>query len=85
MQEALTNTLKHGAAQHISVRVSYGRELELEVRDDGQGVVEPLHGGGNGIVGMRERIALLGGRLDAGPALGGGYRIAAAIPLEPVA
>jgi len=84
VQEALTNTLKHAAAAHIRVRVRYGRELELEVRDDGRGPATQSIGG-NGLVGMRERVALLGGRLDAGPAGGGGYRIAAAIPLESVA
>ena len=85
VQEALTNSLKHADAQHVRVRVRYGRDLELEVRDDGRGTGEAGSGDGNGLVGMRERIALLGGRLDAGPASGGGYRIAAAIPLEPVA
>jgi signal transduction histidine kinase len=83
VQEALTNSLKHAGAEHIRVKVRYGRELELEVRDDGRGAVEAPDDGGNGLVGMRERVALLGGRLDAGPAAGGGYRIAAAIPFEP--
>jgi signal transduction histidine kinase len=82
VQEALTNSLKHAAAQHVQVRVRYGADLELEVRDDGRGAVA-ADGGGSGIVGMRERVALLGGRLDVGPANGGGYRVTAAIPLEP--
>lgn len=82
VQEALTNSLKHAGAEHIRVKVRYGRELELEVRDDGRGSVDSPAGGGSGLVGMRERVALLGGRLDAGPAAGGGYRIAAAIPFE---
>jgi signal transduction histidine kinase len=82
VQEALTNSLKHAGAEHIRVKVRYGRDLELEVRDDGRGEVAAPTDDGNGLVGMRERVALLGGRLDAGPAAGGGYRIAAAIPLE---
>ncbi len=81
IQEALTNSLKHAAAKHVQVRVRYGDDLELEVRDDGRGAAA-ANGAGNGIVGMRERVALLGGRLDAGSAAGGGYRVAAAIPFE---
>jgi signal transduction histidine kinase len=81
VQEALTNSLKHAAAQHVQVRVRYGEELQLEVRDDGRGRAAETNGG-SGIVGMRERVALLGGRLDAGPAAGGGYRVSASIPLQ---
>jgi signal transduction histidine kinase len=82
VQEALTNSLKHSAANHISIRVRYGDDLQLEVRDDGVGSAPAGDGTGSGIVGMRERVTLLGGRFDAGPTAGGGYRVAAAIPLE---
>jgi signal transduction histidine kinase len=83
VQEALTNSLKHGAAEHVRVRIHYGDTLELEIRDDGHG--DGSGGaatGGNGLVGMRERIALLGGVLSAGPVRGGGYRVAAEIPID---
>jgi signal transduction histidine kinase len=83
VQEALTNTLKHAHAQHVDVRVRYGDRLELDVRDDGRGSVNGY--GGNGIVGMRERVALLGGTIETGTGPGGGFRVLASIPLDPVA
>ena len=81
VQEALTNTLKHSGAEHASVRVRYGDPLALEVRDDGSGAV--LSGGpeGSGLIGMRERAAMLGGSVDAGDAPDGGYVVSARIPL----
>ena len=81
VQEALTNTLKHSGAEHASVRVRYGDPLALEVRDDGSGAV--LSGGpeGSGLIGMRERAAMLGGSVDAGDAPDGGYLVSARIPL----
>jgi signal transduction histidine kinase len=83
VQEALTNSLKHAGAEHVRVRIHYGDKLELEIRDDGQGDGSGGAGmGGNGLVGMRERVALLGGVLSAGPARGGGYRVAAEIPID---
>ncbi len=83
VQEALTNTLRHARATHAEVTVSYlPGELEVEVRDDGRAA--PSNGtGGHGLVGMRERAALLGGTLEAGPLPGGGYRVCARLPLEP--
>jgi signal transduction histidine kinase len=67
----------------VRVRIHYGDKLELEIRDDGQGDGSGGAGmGGNGLVGMRERVALLGGVLSAGPARGGGYRVAAEIPID---
>ncbi len=83
VQEALTNSLKHADAEHVRVRIRYSDRLELEIRDDGAGNAETGdRTGGNGLVGMRERVALLGGVLAAGPAPGGGYRVAAEIPLD---
>jgi signal transduction histidine kinase len=83
VQEALTNSVKHAGPARASVLLRYGeRDLELEVVDDGRG---PRTGSaaGHGLAGMRERTALLGGELDAGPAPGGGFTVRARLPLEP--
>jgi signal transduction histidine kinase len=81
VQEALTNTLKHAGAEHVHVHVRYGAALLLEVRDDGRGGPNGNEGNdGSGLIGMRERVALLGGTLEAGAAPGGGYRVAASLP-----
>jgi signal transduction histidine kinase len=77
VQEALTNVTRHARARHATVRLAYGDGVTVEVTDDGAGgQVEP----GNGIVGMRERAAALGGTLDAGPRPGGGFRVVAHLP-----
>jgi signal transduction histidine kinase len=56
----------------------------VQVDDDGAGATgrRPSGGGGNGLLGMRERIAALGGRLEAGPRSGGGFRVVATMPLD---
>jgi signal transduction histidine kinase len=84
VQEALTNTLRHARATRAEVTVRYGDgAVELEVRDDGRGSAgAEVNGTGRGLVGMRERAALLGGTLEAGPLPGGGYRVHARLPLE---
>jgi signal transduction histidine kinase len=80
VQEALTNTLKHAGAHQADVLIRYGEsELGVEVRDDGAGGV--VNGSGHGLIGMRERAALLGGSLTAGPGPVGGFSIAARLPL----
>jgi signal transduction histidine kinase len=88
VQEALTNSLKHAGPAHARVRLRYGEhDLCLEVVDDGRGLAADApasNGGGHGLVGMRERVALFGGELQAGPRTGGGYVVSARIPLEPV-
>ena len=84
VQEALTNTLRHAHATHAEVTVRLAADvLELDVVDDGRGVARgPGDGTGRGLAGMRERAALHGGTLEAGPARRGGYRIHARLPLE---
>lgn len=79
VQEAVTNVVRHADIDHCQVTVDYrDQELLLEVADDGHGGVV---GTGYGIVGMRERAGLLGGEFTAGPRPGGGFRVAARIPL----
>jgi signal transduction histidine kinase len=83
VQEALTNALKHAGEAHASVRVHYGPDsLELEIVDDGGGVPAPETGGGHGLVGMRERVALYGGRLDAGRRPSGGFAVRVLLPIR---
>ena len=80
--EALNNAIKHAHATHAEVLVRYGSEtIEVTVSDDGNGVGNGGGGGGHGLVGMRERVTVYGGDLDAGPQPGGGYRLRARLPL----
>ena len=81
MQEALTNAVRHaGRSSRARVLVRYGDGgVLLEVRDDGTGP-RPGNGGGHGLVGMRERVNLFGGELDAGPCPDGGFAVAARLP-----
>ena len=82
VQEALTNALKHAGDARAAVRVRYGADsLELEIVDDGGGVPAPVSGGGHGLVGMRERVALYGGRLDAGRRPSGGFAVRVLLPI----
>ena len=81
VQEALTNALKHAGQARASVHVRYGRDsLELEIVDDGPGAQAPVVSGGHGLVGMRERVALYGGRLDAGRRPTGGFAVRVLLP-----
>jgi signal transduction histidine kinase len=83
VQEALTNTLRHSRATRVDVLLRLGADaLEVDVRDNGRPVADGSAGGGRGLVGMRERAALLGGTFEAGPMEGGGYRVHALLPLE---
>ena len=88
VQEALTNVLKHGGGARAVIRLAYGeRELVITVTDDGSpaGYGPPgSPGTGRGLIGLRERLGLYGGELDAGPRPGGGWRVRATIPLESV-
>jgi signal transduction histidine kinase len=86
VQEALTNTVKHAAGAPAKVALYYGeKQLSVSVVDTG-GRPGPgaAAGNGHGLIGLRERVALYGGGLVAGPRLGGGYRVAARIPYAPV-
>jgi signal transduction histidine kinase len=82
VQEALTNVMKHapGARVHLLVRRT-DWAVDLVVVDDGPGPT-PSPSRGQGLIGMRERASLVGGNLTAGPALGGGFRVEARLPLE---
>jgi signal transduction histidine kinase len=99
VQEALTNVMKHAGPVRTTVRLQYRpRDLLITVSDDGPPpdsapaaagpgtgeAAEPVSDG-RGLIGLRERIAVYGGELDAGPRPGGGWRLAARIPLEPAA
>jgi signal transduction histidine kinase len=82
VQEALTNVIKHAGPARATVDVRYtGAGVTVEVADDGRGAAAPAIPGGHGLVGMRERAAVHGGQLDAGPDPAGGYRVAARFPL----
>ena len=81
VQEALTNALKHAGPARARVVVRYEAEaVELEVSDDGPGVLDAV-GTGHGLVGMRERVALYGGDLEAGERREGGWALRARLPL----
>ncbi len=81
VQEALTNALKHAGPARARVVVRYaGDELELEISDDGRAAGKG--GGGHGLVGMRERVAVVGGVLESGRQPDGGYLVRARLPLE---
>jgi signal transduction histidine kinase len=89
IQEAVTNVVRHAGTGQC--RVSIGQqdgELSIEVTDSGRGApaskISPS-GTGYGITGMRERAELLGGDLSAGPRPGGGFRVAARLPLPAAA
>jgi signal transduction histidine kinase len=80
VQEALTNVIKHSGSDHASIELRYGRErLELEILDAGAGTSGSPRSG-HGLVGMRERVGLFGGSLQAGPVNRHGYRVLATLP-----
>ena len=83
VQEALTNVIKHAGTSRAAVVLEYRPEdLLIAVTDDGRPVTGSGGPGGRGLIGLRERIGLYGGELDAGPRPGGGWRVRARIPLE---
>jgi signal transduction histidine kinase len=83
VQEALTNALKHAGDARVNVHVGYGQDsLEIEIVDDGAGGRSPVSSGGHGLAGMRERVALYGGRLDAGRRQNGGFAVRVVLPIR---
>ncbi len=90
VQEALTNTRKHGGPEaRATVRLTFGdSDLSLLIEDDGRGAQQELYEGGGedgqgqGLIGMRERVGMVSGTLDAGPRPGGGFRINAVLPVK---
>jgi signal transduction histidine kinase len=87
LQESITNAIRHAGPARVVVSVTYGpSDLELLVADDGHGTRDAgrdASDAGRGIVGMRERAALLGGEVTAGPRPSGGFRVRARLPLPP--
>ncbi|MFE3166438.1 sensor histidine kinase [Streptomyces sp. NPDC059224] len=84
VQEALTNVVRHSGSRHARVRLGRGGgggELRLRIDDDGPATGADAGGSGNGLAGMRERAAALGGTIEAGPRADGGFRVLAVLPL----
>jgi signal transduction histidine kinase len=80
VQEALTNALKYAGDAHARVAIRYRPEsIEIEVSDDGAGGAAAA--GGHGLVWMRERVALYGGRFSAGSGEGGGFTVRVSLPV----
>ncbi len=78
-QEALTNVRRHARAEKVDVHILYGDEsVELQVEDDGIGATHP--GQGFGLVGVRERVALVGGEVDLAAAASGGFALRVRVP-----
>ena len=84
VQEALTNALKHGGGAPTEVVVHYRADaVEVRIADRGNGTLNTrLGGSGHGLVGMRERVRMYGGELQAGRRRGGGFEVNARLPLE---
>jgi signal transduction histidine kinase len=88
VQESLTNVTRHAGPARATVLVRYGPDdLTVQVDDDGRGLEPPSAADaplrpGRGLVGMRERVAALGGELSAGPRPGGGFRVLARLPID---
>ena len=86
VQEALTNSLKHSGAAHVTVTLEYDpSDLRIDVRDDGRGTPTASADGarnGYGLAGIRERVKIYGGEMSAGPAPGGGFLLRARLPFD---
>ena len=81
LQEALTNTIRHGSAERARVRVSWeSGALQIEVADDGTGPVQGGPGTGHGLLGIRERVSVYGGALFTGRSDLGGFLLVARLP-----
>jgi signal transduction histidine kinase len=85
IQESLTNVLRHARAATARIAIVYQpADVVIQVDDDGRGIDDqrPQADGGNGLLGMRERAAALGGELEAGPLVPSGFRVRARLPLD---
>jgi signal transduction histidine kinase len=83
VQEGLANALTHANCAHADVTVRYGGDvIEVEIADDGSSVDGSGRSEGESLAGMRERVALYGGKLETGPRAGGGYLVRAQLPVE---
>jgi signal transduction histidine kinase len=90
VQESLTNAIRHAGPAEAAVALCYGDgELRIDVADTGRGQSAGAvtggtgsEGAGHGLAGMRERAAAVGGSVETGPSPGGGYRVAARLPLH---
>ncbi|MER6961417.1 sensor histidine kinase [Streptomyces sp. NPDC000618] len=83
VQEALTNVVRHSGSRHARVRLERsGAVLRLRIDDDGPATGAEAGGSGNGLAGMRERAAALGGTIEAGPRPDGGFRVLAVLPVK---
>ena len=83
VQEGLANALTHANCAHADVTVRYGGDvIEVEIADDGSSVDGAGRSEGESLAGMRERVALYGGKLETGPRAGGGYLVRAQLPVE---
>jgi signal transduction histidine kinase len=85
VQESLTNAIRHAGPAQATVSLCYGDdELRIDVADTGRGKLAGVvsEGAGHGLAGMRERAAAVGGSVETGPSPGGGYRVAARLPLH---
>ncbi|MFJ9431265.1 sensor histidine kinase [Streptomyces sp. NPDC101490] len=84
VQEALTNVVRHSGSRTARVRIAHGSGvLALTVDDDGPATGTEEGGSGNGLAGMRERAAALGGTIEAGARPDGGFRVHAVLPVRP--
>ncbi|NEB76743.1 sensor histidine kinase [Streptomyces sp. SID14478] len=81
VQESLTNVRKHAPGARAAIELLYGGDqLRIRVTDDGSGPPAPEESAGHGLPGMRQRAALVGGTLRAGPCAGGGFQVEAVLP-----
>jgi signal transduction histidine kinase len=86
-QEALTNAVRHGKAQHVHVHLHYGKQaFALRVSDDGCGFDAHVRADPErfGLVGMRERAQEIGARLEVNSAVGRGTLVQVTVPLQPI-
>ena len=89
VREGVTNAVRHSGARRVRIQIGrQGAWAEASITDDGGAehqATSAQAGAGSGLTGLSERVAALGGRFEAGPISGGGFRINVSLPLEPVA